>query len=262
MNNILDTAKKRIEMQNESKAKEFAISVCFADISSFINYYTIEAIESNASLGGITDLYLNKIKNRLFDCVLNSELNELLTDCIKAKGEFFNRLSNLYEHHYKREFNFFSFKPLTFFDWGDKSDAIINIKYYLAYKNICEQINKKLNVKAHPQFNSFSQTDASNDLHSNHDPNLWNVQCFELFKYLHDNYYKSTNRQLTNIWFFLKECKSNKYVLKATKDQYVTFIQDIYKKKITNFEKATNKWEDKECQTINEHRINFESNLK
>ena len=163
MNNIFETAKKRIEMQNESKAKEFAISVCFDDISSCINYYTTEAIESNASLGDIADLYLNKIKNRLFDCVLNSELNELLTDSIKAKSEIFNRISNSYENQYKIEFNFFSFKQLTFFDWSDKSDALLYLKYYLEYKEICEQINRKLKGLQEPLQNNNSDFETLNN---------------------------------------------------------------------------------------------------
>lgn len=98
--------------------------------------------------------------------------------------------------------------------------------------------------------------------HPKHDPNLWNKFCFELFKYLYDYYYKSTNRQLTNIWFYLKENRNTNYTLKATKEQYKIFILQNYQIKITNFDKAQTKWEDKECNTINDHRINFEDTLK
>lgn len=98
--------------------------------------------------------------------------------------------------------------------------------------------------------------------HPKHDPNLWNNDCFELFKYLYDCYYKNTKRQLTNIWFYLKENGNAKYNLKATKEQYEVFILENYQIKITNFDKAQTKWEDKEYNTINDHRINFEDTLK
>lgn len=98
--------------------------------------------------------------------------------------------------------------------------------------------------------------------HPTFEPNLWNLDCFELFKYLYDCYYKDKNRQLTNIWFYLKECGIKKYNIKATKDTYKVFIFDNYGIKITNFDKAQIKWEDKERETIDEHRINFEDNLK
>lgn len=117
-------------------------------------------------------------------------------------------------------------------------------------------LNKKLN-----SFEAGATDNIKNE-HPKHDPNLWNTDSFELFKYLYDCYYKTTNRQLTNIWFFLKESNSSKYILKATKDQYKDFIFDNYQKKITNFDKAQAKWEDKEYNTINEHRMNFEDTLK
>jgi len=98
--------------------------------------------------------------------------------------------------------------------------------------------------------------------HPKFEPNLWNNDCFELFKYLYDCYYKNTNRQLTNIWFYLKEHGEAKYNLKATKDIYKDFILKNYRIKLTNFDKAQTKWEDKERSTINDHRINFEDGLK
>lgn len=98
--------------------------------------------------------------------------------------------------------------------------------------------------------------------HPKHNPNLWNNQCFELFKYLFDNYYKGTNRQITNIWFFLKEYDPQHYIKKCTKDVYKDFIKNNYKIKITNFDKAANKYEDTEYNSMNEHRAKFEDSLK
>lgn len=98
--------------------------------------------------------------------------------------------------------------------------------------------------------------------HPKHDPNLWNKKCYKLFKYLFDNYYTGTKRQLTNIWFYLKEIDQVKYNLKATKNKYKDFIKQEYKIEIKNFDKATIKYEDTEKKTLIEHRINFDSNMK
>lgn len=104
--------------------------------------------------------------------------------------------------------------------------------------------------------------DEVENKHPKFNPNYWNKECFELFKYLYDCYYKKTKRQLTNIWFYLKEHKSETYVLKATKDEYIEFILKSYQIQITNFDKAILKWEEKELITINDHRIDFEDTLK
>lgn len=117
-----------------------------------------------------------------------------------------------------------------------------------------------LDYKTKPdQYSEEVKLDDSKQQHPEFDPNLWNNDCFELFKYLYDCYYKSTNRQLTNIWFYLKESGNKKYVLKATKDLYKDFILKNYQIKISNFDKAQTKWEDKEYDTIDDHRINFEN---
>ncbi|REG96164.1 hypothetical protein [Flavobacterium aquicola] len=108
---------------------------------------------------------------------------------------------------------------------------------------------KKLEVKEtveHPEF----------------DPNLWNKDCFELFKYLYDHYYKKSKRELTNIWFYLKGHTNDTFVLKATKDEYIEFIFESYHKKITNFDKAENKWNEKELPTLKDHTIDFKDTLK
>ena len=62
------------------------------------------------------------------------------------------------------------------------------------------------------------------------------------FKYIYDNYYKGTIRQLTNIWFYLKEYQNTKYVLKATKKDYINFIKNNYQIEIKNFDKSINKY--------------------
>lgn len=117
-------------------------------------------------------------------------------------------------------------------------------------------------VKQPQQNEAVKPDEVKKELHPKYDPNLWNNECFELFKYLYDCYYKTTKRQLTNIWFYLKENGNTKYNLKATKEQYESFIFENYQIKITNFDKAPTKWEDKEYDTIDDHRINFEDTLE
>ena len=113
-----------------------------------------------------------------------------------------------------------------------------------------------------PQQHETIKDDRTSQLHPKCDPNLWNNNCFELFKYLYDCYYKNTNRQLTNIWFFLKYNVDDTYVLKATKDEYGSFILKNYIKTISNFDKSQHKWSEKELPTLQDHRINFEENFK
>lgn len=100
------------------------------------------------------------------------------------------------------------------------------------------------------------------NIHPEHDPNLWNIECFELFKYLYDNYNKGKIRQLTNIWFFLKEDESSRYAFFATKEKYKIFIKESYQLEIKNFDKAQTKYIEKDLISMNEHRIAHEDSLK
>lgn len=94
--------------------------------------------------------------------------------------------------------------------------------------------------------------------HPKHHPNLWNIKCYNLFQYLIDNYYSGKKRQLTNIWFYLKENNNSNFVFKATKDEYKDFIREGYGKEIKNFDKAHTKYSEKEKPSMDEHRINYE----
>jgi len=121
--------------------------------------------------------------------------------------------------------------------------------------------NVFLSFLKHPLTESNKNPEESTE-HPQHNPNLWNKECFELFKYLYDNYYNSqVKRQLTNIWFYLKEYDPLNYTLKATKDQYKDFILDNYGVELKNTVKAQVKYETKEFPTMNDHRIQFEENF-
>lgn len=115
-----------------------------------------------------------------------------------------------------------------------------------------------------PQQPKTNKPDELNNLHPKHNPNDWNTYCFELFKYLIDNYYKDskqTNTKLICIWFYLSEYNSEKYILKITKKNYKIFIKDNYGITITNTDKPDN-YQSKVFSTLHEHRKNFEDSLK
>lgn len=101
------------------------------------------------------------------------------------------------------------------------------------------------------------------EIHPIHDPNLWNERCYELFKYLFDNYYDGkTLRKLINIWYFLKEKTSIEYSLLATKEKYKDFIIKKYTIPLKNTTRAADKFKEKEVPSMNEHRQNFENILR
>ena len=108
-----------------------------------------------------------------------------------------------------------------------------------------------------PQQLQISKPDEIESNHPKHDPNLWSLKCYNLFKYLWDNYHTSTKRQITNIWFFLNEYDKVNYNLKATKEKYTEFILKNYNIQLKNFDKAPQKYQ-QEYGTMNEHRLNFE----
>ena len=105
------------------------------------------------------------------------------------------------------------------------------------------------------------KADHSEEKHPQHDPNLWNRECYELFKHLYDEYCDGALRgkktRIMNVWFYLSEYDPDNYHLKATKDQYIDFIKENYEIKPVNKDKSSG-YEGKEFRTINEHRENFE----
>jgi hypothetical protein len=101
-------------------------------------------------------------------------------------------------------------------------------------------LKDKLTVNIKDDFNlpeslDDKQLPKTKITHPIHDPNFWSEDCYELFKYLFDNYYNNgTKRQLLNIWFFLKQHTDTKNSIYATKEKYKEFIVKHYQIKITN----------------------------
>ncbi|KAB1156087.1 hypothetical protein [Flavobacterium luteum] len=122
---------------------------------------------------------------------------------------------------------------------------------------------KSVTPEAHQKLET-NKPDEVKNLHPKHNPNDWNTDCFELFKYLIDNYYndkKRTKTKLICIWFYLSEYNTEKYNLKITKDNYKIFIKENYEIAITNTDKPDN-YDSKVLNTLHEHRIKFEDSLK
>lgn len=199
-----------------------------------------------------------------FDLALNEfkqEQNKLLGKIYNDSDAFFEFINNEIN---KMENRIEAQKEFVLKMKHHKSKSKENdIKVCKAYIQFLER--KKDKIKEPQQIENY-KPDEGKSTHPKHDPNYWNKDCFDLFKYLFDEYYKGTIRQITNIWFYLNEFdRSNnkrKYVLKATKNDYKIFINENYNITIKNFDKARQKYEDKEVNTLNEHRINYEDSLK
>ena len=117
--------------------------------------------------------------------------------------------------------------------------------------------------EAPQQIENFKPDEVESS-HPTHNPNDWNLDCFELFKYLFEEYYndkKRTNTKLMCIWFYLSEYNLEKYNLKITKDNYKIFIKKYYGIAITNTDKPAN-YDKKVLGTLSDHRKIFEDSLK
>lgn len=154
------------------------------------------------------------------------------------------------------------------FQWGYSPfmDDVFNLGDKIKELFSDERINQKNNLLGTSyDTNQQSNEDKPDEVkatHPKHDPNLWSVNCYELYKYLFENYYKGTKRQLTNIWFYLKEYDPLTYNLKATKDKYKYFIKSNYQIEIKNFDKSQTKYSENDYPNMDEHRQNFETTLK
>lgn len=200
--------------------------------------------------------YFNKLKEKI--SVLINEQNILAGELQKLGSDRNYELENIFDDLY--------------FDTSDFSnvDKVSNNKEQSdKFNNFVDSVTTGLNQSLSETqiqpivIETLSQSIVESE-HPPHDPNLWNVRCYELFRYLYDNYYDNgkTKRSLTNIWFYLKEKVSEKYILSATKDTYKNFIKTNYNVSITNFDKGNNttRFDKVEVLKLNEHCINFENN--
>lgn len=219
-------------------------------------------------------LHLEKIKKNKKEWNLEDNYNHYL----ETKRFGFIFIKNYKKNEYddiKKELS--SFKELYFFIYNKlpkdgknefKFDFLDNLKAtkekqtLTKFKEIISNLITEIDKQ--PQQKETNKPKENEDIHPKFKPNLWSLDCYKLFKYLFDNYYKDsrkpTKRQLTNIWFYLNEYDKIKYNLKATKDSYKLFIKKYYGIEIKNFDKAEQKY-NTEYGTMNDHRINFEDSF-
>lgn len=289
-NNFVDKIKYD-EIQSEFKTKfkiiDDKIIQKLKDKSNEFNICDWNKTETlwNYNILEINELKVNFNENDISEILLHK--NKYIEFRTKTKHTYFNYLFfkdldrilkvifDFFKDNNKNEFEAFEIKTIEvnsiqelFEKRNDKKTTTLNGLLYInhLYKEVENTLgNNDLSINEKQKLPIPSETIKPfevKNIHPKHDPNLWNTNCFELFKYLFDEYYKGTKRQITNIWFYLKEYKSKSYTLNATKHLYTDFIKENYKISITNFDKAQQKWEDKEYKKIDEHRQNFEDGLK
>ncbi|WZL89769.1 hypothetical protein VS868_03255 [Salinimicrobium sp. 3283s] len=102
--------------------------------------------------------------------------------------------------------------------------------------------------------------------HPKHDPNLWTIGAYELFKYLFDEYYlpKQTDKRLMDIFFYLKDKeyknRDTLCLVHATKDEYFSFLNEHYKLFPTNKDRSNNY--EKHKIMLEEHEEKYSNHLK
>ncbi len=120
--------------------------------------------------------------------------------------------------------------------------------------------NLFLSFLKHPITESNKDPGESTE-HPQHNPNLWNSTCYQLFKYLHSEYCEKGEKRgkktrYMNVWFYLNEYDPENYHLKANKEAYMGFVKVNYGITIKNKDKSSG-YETGVYRTIDEHRQNF-----
>lgn len=188
--------------------------------------------------------YRKIIEESLYNVEIEQELNQMIcqiSDLISLRKETFNKKEKA------------------------KTNSINNrLKEYKKF--LCGKINGLQSTSNSTPHTPLSQnkTKLDNETIIIYNPNLWNKECYELFYYLIDNYYKegrSTIRNLTNIWFYFKNYCGETYKMYATKDLYKSFVKDNLNIEIKNFDKTPN-YSENVLPILNELRCNFEDCLK
>lgn len=269
------------------------------DEGRYCNHLYINSNEDLFELSKYKNYYTNRIDNSN-SALLKNELEEIYRKAITL-WEYF--LKELKDHKDKREvyvgedaikqitessvlfivrktkINYVSYNynydetPFTTFTKEANTKKCTNenlasfcvqLLKFIDLTGVLEQVQVNGNKQNRTQQTEIIKNDEVINLHPKHNPNDWNKDCFELFKYLFDEYYndkKKTNTKLMCVWFYLSEYKTEKYKMRIKKDDYITFIKQNYKITITNKDKPDN-YDSKVFNTLEEHRIKFEDSLK
>lgn len=232
------------------------------EYESFYNKISSKFIEYKSIFEKLPQEMKIKFKNDYCDQLKQLKSKQILNKFIEVLNAAINNIDN---HYLISDSKYDKLPEIS------KSEININnYKNHITYLDVTQsnfevkQSNFEKPKKLDKTQSNFFEID-NEDKHPKHDPNLWDKKCYNLFKYLFDNYYdnqKRTKRKLTNMWFYLKEYNPEKYTLKATKKNYKDFISNNYRVVITNDQKAKQKYDDKEYPTMNDHRQQYEDGLK
>lgn len=234
--------------------------------------YESNILDRNYFLGCPIDIYKETYKSRLSDFqnrIKDSKENDFIDYELNKKNEILSE--------YYKTINFKN----THIDLSIKVAVNLRNEYfkertkelgYKIYRNAesgIYTIEPLQIVETKPLSKLEKQEEKQNSIHPKHDPNLWDKEAYELFKYLYDNYYldgRQSKVKLSSIWLFLNDykhldkIKKPKYNLHATKDNYKIFINNNYSIKITNMDKK-NSYHTLHYPIINDHLDKFEKDL-
>src|SRR5690606_33527661 len=87
-------------------------------------------------------------------------------------------------------FKKFDYKLFTVCDIAKRCNTIIDT-ILTAYPELddSKNFNDKLKVDTNSKIESSKVDIDEDNIHPKYNPNYWNIECYELFKYLYDNYF-------------------------------------------------------------------------
>lgn len=232
-------------LENKKLTRKVKVALIFSHGTAMVPFFTL-----NQYIGMTDERISNSVgeRNEVLQNLLDDYINTPLKETSSNASKVYNNLTRD-----KKQFVVETNKFLYFYQQLAIEELIKYEKYLL------EELGKVVPEK---------QGEKSNSIHQPHDPNLWNKEAYELFKYLYDYYYldgRSTNVKLASIWHYfndykhLDRIKEPKYILHATKDQYTEFIKS-YEIKLTNMDKR-NSYYNTHKSTIDGHLENYEKGL-
>lgn len=255
LNNQLELCElKNIELKNNKLS---------ANIENFVEDLQGVCYENDSLIKRCKYFVYNREKelNFAYYETLKKKVSLLLEQQHVFKTEL-ERLGHDANYHLTEFYNDITFDLI---DFSNPDKFSINQKQSEDFNNFVDSTSKVTTTEILPkkqtktiEIETFAILNEIEQTHPPHDPNLWNRGCYELFKYLFDNYYNGkTQRKLINIWFFLKNYTSDDYALLATKKQYINFINTTYNIPLNVTTKAREKFIEVELPSMCDHCKNF-----
>ncbi|PKP29040.1 MAG: hypothetical protein CVU01_01950 [Bacteroidetes bacterium HGW-Bacteroidetes-18] len=229
-----EESRKLIEKEKIGFNDEFSIFLKSEEV------YLHSFIGSNVN---VLKKHLN-LKSKELDEKQSSKYLELLSENLKKDYKSFKKA---------QENKFFLKKSDLHFYVSALTDENMRLLIYNA-KDKNNYLKELITLGSAQPISIITDDPNNRDVNLNH----WNEACFNLCNYLIENYHTGIKRQLTNIWYYLKDgLQDENYYFKMTKDDYIEFIEATLKIKLTNFDKSEFKF-DVELRTLNELKKQFE----